>query len=424
MKLFSSQKNFSKAIPVLGAAGLSAIALLGVAKPAKAFNINKGSDYFQSPAGESGFFFDDIGFVLLDGKPIPGFPGNTDTVVQRKKNAIFDYDGDGFLERTEDTIPIEMTHLSLMGTDAGLDFMVTLDDRDMNEDGMRDNLTTGKMTIRHNINADHTFNDSGIVQGTFDSFLNVFYKVEATPIGGGQKQIFYDNFLIYNIGAEWTHTPSPRELLVRGPIGDHDANCHKENGPGCDPGDFFVVGKVKHYKKDGVKHYKKDGVKHYKEDGVKHYKKDGVKHYKKDGVKHYKEDGVKHYKEDGVKHYKEDGVKHYKEDGVKHYKEDGVKHYKEDGVKHYKEDGVKHYKEDGVKHYKEDGVKHYKEDGVKHYKEDGVKHYKYGIEHYKDQTVGHTTKAVPEPLTILGSGMALVIGGLLKKNHRSRLKKS
>jgi hypothetical protein len=263
MKVLTQSKFISKTVgrtaSVLGVMGLSAIAIMGVTKPASAANILLGSDYFISPSGQSTFIFDpaSVGLpgnpfpVALEGDPIPGLPGQTDTVVQRQRDAIFDDNGDGFLERTSVTIPIEMTQLSLKSVNPlnGFNVFVTLDPN---------KRTTGEMTIRHNYlnqGGGLVFDDSGIAQGTFDSFLDVFYQAELVPVNGGPAAFtIFDNFRLTQNGAQWTHKPNG--VLVRGEVGNQDANCHKLVGPGCFDGkvgsldfsDFFPIGLVKHEK--------------------------------------------------------------------------------------------------------------------------------------------------------------------------------
>lgn len=243
---------------LIGAMGLSAIAILGVTESAKASNIVQGSDYFISPAGFSTFIFDtdklndQLGLGLpagqqipieLQGVPIPGLLGNTDTVVQRQANAIFDNNNDGIVETTQVTIPIEMTQLSL-GNTAPVDIngfqynlLATLDPN---------TPTVGEMTINHNTvdlgGGQLGFDDTGAVQGTFDSFLDVFYQVTFTPIGDGPDiDNFFDNLLLQQTDAGWSHTPpADFAVLVPDPVNqDVDANFHLQPGPNLD--DFFAV---------------------------------------------------------------------------------------------------------------------------------------------------------------------------------------
>lgn len=243
MKLFSSQKNVSKAIPVLGAAGLSAIALLGMAKPAKAFNIGKGSDYLVTPPGSSYDFGGVIGLVEFEGVPLGIGDSDADTVIQRQENAIFDDNNDGIVERTFVTIPIEMTRLSLKSVNSvdigGSPFNVFV------------SLTpgtnsTGTMTINHNVDSDRRFiDDPNGFEGTFTSDFDVFFDATFKPVNGGTGEFTVtDTANLVNNGANWDHEPGQDPILVTGPLGNQDANCHvgavSSGVPPCDDTDFFT----------------------------------------------------------------------------------------------------------------------------------------------------------------------------------------
>lgn len=237
--------GFSKFLTrgAVGVVGLSAIAVWGVPGAAIASNIQLGSDYLESPAGLSFYNFPGIGQVLFKGKPVG--PGKTDTIIQRLEDAVFDDNNDGILERTSDTIPIELTLLSLENVSpiniGGTDYNVLV--------GLNSNTpSTGTMTINHNTTdlggGNLGFDDSDQYQGTFTSIFTVNFTADFTPIGGGQGFTVSDSLQLINDGANWSHKPTiPNPVLVRPPT-DQNANCHTSSGD-CAPTDFFT-GQAKH----------------------------------------------------------------------------------------------------------------------------------------------------------------------------------
>ncbi len=251
MTIFNPTKFVTRSL--MGAVGLSAIALFGVAESAKAVDIQLGTDYFESPAGGSSFLFDlnmngEIDLpdevVPLQGLPIePRFLENTsiDTVVQRLEDCTF--------VGGECLISIEMTQLSLETIEPvtingfEYDVFTTLDP---------DQKTTGKMLIRDD--------------GTFDSFLEVFYKAEFTAINDDAPEIddFFDSFqqvdptnmipanatgALVQLNSEWGHTPIPGITDLVYARDPQLANCHGDiDLLTCASNDFFAVGSVPHEK--------------------------------------------------------------------------------------------------------------------------------------------------------------------------------
>ncbi len=241
-----STKLLSRSL--IGALGLSALALLSVSEVAKAQavpDIQLGADYFISPEPFSSFIFDsdklndqlDLNLpsgqqfaIPLKGKPIAGLPGDTDTVVERQEDCFFD--------NGQCLIPIEMTELSLVSVDpvaipgvGQYDLFAELDPN---------TPTTGKMLIRDDM--------------TFDSFLEVFYKVTFNPIGDSPDlPMFFDSFeqedpnnmipeladgALQQLDSPWSNIPPDNAVLVRGAEGDQMANCHTDSGA-CASNDFF-----------------------------------------------------------------------------------------------------------------------------------------------------------------------------------------
>ncbi|MBT9314706.1 PTPA-CTERM sorting domain-containing protein [Leptothoe spongobia] len=260
---FCTTKFVSQSAPSLGAAMLGMIAILGFSDSAVAANIGRGSDYLVTPRGSSFFDFGGpIGLVSFEGKPLGIGNSNADTVIQRKKDAIFDYDadgiidpmvmfdhdGDGIKESSESdtvSIPIEMTRLALQSVNP-VDVSGTLFDVSV---GLTpETNSVGTMTINHNINPDNSFNDTGDSQGTFTSVLKkIFFDATFTPVGGGPGE-FTESLIVndfINVGADWSHQPlGSNPILVTGPLGNQDANCHvgfvSSGVPPCDETDFFT----------------------------------------------------------------------------------------------------------------------------------------------------------------------------------------
>ena len=152
--------SVGKSVSVLGAVGLSAIAILGAPEAAKAVDIFAGEDLLFTPADGSSFFDfgGPIGIVELMGVPLGG--GKTDTIVERKEDCTF--------VAGSCHIDIEMTALSLASIDPvnvggfNYDVWVTPFDPDP---------SLGEMWI----------NDDG----TFQTVLDVHFETVFHPLDGG-----------------------------------------------------------------------------------------------------------------------------------------------------------------------------------------------------------------------------------------------
>lgn len=183
-----------------------------------------GTDYFQTVPGVgnvSGTWFDFGGPIgVVDFMGLPVGPGNTDTIVQRQANADLINSG---------PIPLQIVTLSLESTSAvdisGTFFrvFVTLDPANLSRD-------VGVMTIMGNT----------ATGGTFASSLNVFFDAHFQPVTTGNPFDIFSEITLDNFGASWTPTPPPGAVLVHGPLGDQQANCHAPY-PFCLPASSDLV---------------------------------------------------------------------------------------------------------------------------------------------------------------------------------------
>lgn len=161
-----------------GVTGLSAVAFLGMMKPAEAIvePVLPGIDYLETPAGGATFFFDDpmfTGFVEFEGLPIHrGTLGTTDTIVERKDE----------VPASGGTTDIEILDLSLKSVAPvnGFDVFATLTDS---------TTSLGTMDI---LPVDHD-------GGTWDSEFTIHVTAIIAPEGlfdpeKGGKQGFSDEF--------------------------------------------------------------------------------------------------------------------------------------------------------------------------------------------------------------------------------------
>jgi hypothetical protein len=143
---------------LIGAVGLG-VALLGLPQSAKAFTVNRGTDYLVTPTNGANIYFADLGrFVSFGGlaigtptatPPDGGFLGKADTVVNRLDDVLAPYLPTlPVADLIDDRLPannvtsIQIVGLSLQGTggDAGKVF-VGLDPA---------KVSGGKMAIAHN----------------------------------------------------------------------------------------------------------------------------------------------------------------------------------------------------------------------------------------------------------------------------------
>ena len=229
MNLFGQTKsNISRTASVLGVVGLSAIALLSVAKPAGAASVALGSDYWITQDSSSFNFGGPIGIVNFVGVPIGTFNernvGSADTIVQRTQDVTFN-NGSG-------TTPIEVVALSLKSKNSvtlpglgNFDIFVGL------TPGQK---STGTLTINEN--------------KTFNSDFNVNWTATFKPTSGGDAIACplptSCNLQIRLAGnGNWSDT-FQGGTRVEGLLGDQLANVHT-NLP-SDTTDFFTLGTIKH----------------------------------------------------------------------------------------------------------------------------------------------------------------------------------
>lgn len=98
-------------------------------------------------------------------------------------------------------------------------------------------------------------NDTGSIKimgntttgGTFTSSLNVFFDAFFKPTGGGSPFDIKSEVTLTNTGAAWSPTPEAGTLLVKGPLGSQQADCHTNPDclvPGSSEVDFFLQGSL------------------------------------------------------------------------------------------------------------------------------------------------------------------------------------
>lgn len=206
-----TQSTLSKAISrgLLGCLGFGML-VGGLSQQAKAFNILPGSDYLLTPDDNgTSFVFDDIGQVFFKGVPLGPY-GLADTIIERKKNAIFDTNNDGKLESTLAIIPIEMTALSLISTSEvclGIDCYLI-------KPQLNATPSAGSMKISHNFidlgGGMKGFDDSPPHQGTFTSDFIVNFDAHFIPISTAPalNPITGLSIRLINPGACWAHAPT------------------------------------------------------------------------------------------------------------------------------------------------------------------------------------------------------------------------
>ncbi|HAX77578.1 MAG TPA: hypothetical protein DCY88_17510 [Cyanobacteria bacterium UBA11372] len=200
MNLFGQTKsNISRTASVLGAVGLSAIALAIVAKPADAATIKAESDYLQTQGGTAFNFgtINNINFGLVEFMGVPIGAGGADTIVERKSEVVLNNPGDS--GRTE----IEVTGLSLKSktTVNGYNISVGL------TPGQK---STGEMTFTAG---------SSDSEGTFSSSFNVFFDALFTPVSGGQSFTVSGSDAFAATGVKWSQPPSG-SLIIIGPFNE------------------------------------------------------------------------------------------------------------------------------------------------------------------------------------------------------------
>jgi hypothetical protein len=166
-----------------------------------------GSDYFATQPGTFFNFGGGIGPVNFLGLPIGPF--NTDTIIQRKTDAVLG----------GPAIPIQIVALSLKSAapvnvgGSFFDVFVTLDPANLAND-------VGTMSIAGNTTTG----------GTFSSGLNVFFQAHFAPTGGGAPFDVFNQVNLTSSGTAWGPTPPAGSGIVNGPddgtTPDQQANLH------------------------------------------------------------------------------------------------------------------------------------------------------------------------------------------------------
>src|SRR5882672_6564340 len=166
-----------------------------------------GSDYFATQPGTHFNFGGGIGDVNLLGLPIG--PLNTDTIIQRKADAVL---GGA-------AIPIQMVALSLKSAapvnvgGSFFDVFITLDPANLAND-------TGTMSMAGNTTTG----------GTFSSALNVFFQAHFAPTGAGSAFDVFNQVNLTSSGTAWGPTAPAGAVIVNGPddgtAADQQANKH------------------------------------------------------------------------------------------------------------------------------------------------------------------------------------------------------
>ena len=218
------------------ACSLIAASLLGIASAqdashpaAKVAALAAGSDYLQTTTGTEASL--PIGGkmvkVKLTGVPIQGSTGgtlgNTDTIVERTKDAVFPTGG-GESPDVVVTIPITLTALSLTGTvpgPSGGSCTVTIS-------VASSPASTGTLTLNSN--------------GTYNSSVTVYFTATFTPIP--PNTVCYPPITsappctFNQKGGHWSTHPLSGQYEVVGPYGDPQANVHTNLPPGY--ADFYL----------------------------------------------------------------------------------------------------------------------------------------------------------------------------------------
>ena len=221
-----TKSNISRTASVLGAVGLSAIALFGITKPANAASVALGSDYFVTHS-QSSFNFPGIGPVNFTGNPIGTFQGvnvgQADTIIQRTQDVNLS-SGSGITN-------INVAALSLKSTApvsyAGSNYNLLV--------GLTPNVaSTGTLTMNSN--------------GTFSDSFTVNFTVAFQPQGSSTSipcpvgSCNFSTVFATNSG-KWSST-FQGGTRVEGPLGNQLANVHTNLPAGFQ--DFYVVGPVDH----------------------------------------------------------------------------------------------------------------------------------------------------------------------------------
>jgi hypothetical protein len=193
---------------------LTVLVMLGSSVSAGAADIDPtvpsvalGSNYFATQPGTHFNFGGGVGDVNFLGLPIG--PSNTDTIIQRKADAVLG----------GPAIPIQIVALSLKSAapvnvgGSFFDVFITLDPANFAND-------TGTMSIAGNTTTG----------GTFSSALNVFFQAHFAPTGAGSAFDVFNQINITSSGTAWGPTPPAGAVIVNGPddgtAADQQANKH------------------------------------------------------------------------------------------------------------------------------------------------------------------------------------------------------
>lgn len=211
---------------------LTVLVLLGSSMGAGAADIDPtvpsvalGSNYFATQPGSHFNFGGGIGDVSLLGLPIGPF--NTDTIIQRKADAVLG----------GPAIPIQIVAWSLKSAapvnvgGSFFDVFITLDPANLAND-------TGTMSIAGNTTTG----------GTFSSGLNFFFQAHFAPTGAGSAFDVFNQVNMTSSGTAWGPTPPAGAVIMNGPddgtTADQQANKHSSlictTASGACEVDFFL----------------------------------------------------------------------------------------------------------------------------------------------------------------------------------------
>lgn len=192
------------------------------------FSVILGSDYLASISGASSF----PGLGTLMGVPLGGALGNTDTILQRRADAVFP----GGPLSTAPAIGAVLTTLQLETTAPvnfggnGIDnYFITLQSARGGPDSI------GSMTITLSALDDGT---AAFPEGTYSSFFDIFLDIRKSSLSG---PIVFSSDLVYtNSGATWDANNPSGAVIVTGLVGDQNADVHTNKAAG--QMDFFPSG--------------------------------------------------------------------------------------------------------------------------------------------------------------------------------------
>ena len=234
---------------LIGAVGLG-VALLGLPQSAKAFTVNRGTDYVITPVAGAQVNLPGFGKVQFDGLPInTGVSGQADTIINRTEPVPESVSGG--------ITPLEIVGLSLRKLNVKSSSNGTYFDLFAGLQSYKGGAaSTGTMTIRHeNLDTDPT-------QGTWDSSFTINGTVVVVPKGTlvSDGQVDFVKNLVAGCGTlnyyqcvdftkgpfsafdePWTHEPLIGQIT--GP-----------NLVSSDPTNFYLTGTVDHISPDGDTH--------------------------------------------------------------------------------------------------------------------------------------------------------------------------